>query len=167
MPLSLVNQDDLEESFSAERVAEVFSVQAADGSTTGIADADALAFAIRMGSAEVARLLIGAGYAIEDMDATTCPDTIKQLALPIVMHRAMLRRPEHLKDPKSSLYFEAWQQARADLKELREAKQRVAAATPPANVGGEIATNNHTSVQPFTFLADSRTGEGGFNSGGF
>lgn len=166
MPLSLVNQTDLESAFTAERVAEIFSVQAADGSTTGI-DPNSLAYAIRMGSAEVARLLIGAGYDVEAMTEVTCPDTIKQLALPIVMHQGMLRRPEYMSDPKKSPYYEAWVQARKDLDELRKAYQRIAKDTPPANVGGQVTSNAHTAVQPFTFLGDPRTGKGGFNDGGF
>jgi hypothetical protein len=168
MTTSLVSQTDLESAFTAERVAEVFSVQAADGSTTGVADATSLAYSIRMGSAEAARLLIGAGYDVEAMDATTCPDTIKQLVLPLVMHNGMRRRPEYMGKPIADVpYHEEWKQARADLKDLREAKQRVSAATPPANVGGQVRTNAYTTVQPFTFLGDPRTGTGGFNDGGF
>lgn len=167
MTLSLVTQADLEFAYTAERVAEVFSVQAADGSTTGEADADSLAYAIRMGSAEAARMLIGAGYDVESMDADSCPDTIKQLVLPLVMFAGMRRRPEHtVKPPEQVPYFQDWKQARADLKELREARQRVSADIKPANVGTTHSTSAHTSVQPFTFLADPSTGRGGFNDGG-
>jgi len=168
MPTSLVDQADLESAFTKERVAEVFSVQDVSGVTTGVADAASLAYAIRMGSAEVARMLIGAGYDVEAMTPATCPDTIKQLALPIVMHQGMLRRPDFLgKAPKDSPYFAAWEQARKDLDELRKASQRVAKDIVPANVGGSFTTSARPYQRPHTFLADPTTGKGGFNDGSF
>lgn len=162
-----VNQDDLEKAFTPEKVAEVFSVQQGDGSSSGAADAAALTYAIRMGTAEIERVILGAYAGKLDYIATTCPDTLKQLVLPCVMHQGMLRRPEFMRDPKQSPYFEVWKQAREDAKGLREGYQRIAANVDPANVGGQITNSAPTVRKPHTFLADPRTGKGGFNDGSF
>lgn len=163
----LVTQADLEAMFTAERVAEVFSVLDATGATSGAVDATSLAFAIRMGSAEAERILMGAYGSSFPFTSTTCPDTLKQLVGPLVMHVGMLRRPAMMARPKDSPYYEAWAQARVDLKEMREGLQRLSKADLPANVGGQVSNGNPTSSQPFVFVADSRTGSGGFNSGSF
>lgn len=163
----LVTQADLEAMFTAERVAEVFSVHDATGASTGIVNATALTMAIRMGSAEAERVLMGVYGAHFPYDSTTCPDTLKQLVGILVMHQGMLRRPDCMASPSKSPYFESWKQARADLKELREGLQRLSKTDTPANTGGQIKHNAPSSVQPFTFVGNPHTGEGGFNSGGF
>lgn len=163
---ALVTQSDLELQFGAERVAEIMSVVASDGSSTGAANATVLAYAIRMGSAEAMRVLLPV-YGRYSWDSTTCPDTLKQLVGILVMHAGALRRPEYARKIEESPYFGSWKQARADLKDLRDAYQELDKAQPPANSGGQIATNAHPDVRPFTFLASATTGEGGFNSGDF
>lgn len=164
---ALVTQADLEAMFAAERVAEVFSVVDETGTTAGDVDASSLAMAIRMGSAEAERVIMGAYASSFPYTAETCPDTLKQLVGVLVMHQGMLRRPAMMAEPKKSPYYEAWAQARADLKDLRSGFQRLSTTDLPANVGGEVATSNPTAQQPFMFVGNASTGQGGFNSGDF
>jgi hypothetical protein len=163
---TLVSQADLEAMFTAERVAEVFCVQTVAGGTTGVVDSTSLTMAIRMGSAEAERVIMGAYGSSFPYTADTCPDTLKQLVGVLVMHQGMLRRPDCMAKPDKSPYFEAWKQARADLKDLREGFQRLSTTDLPANVGGQVSNHNPTTSQPFFFVPDA-TGSGGFNSGGF
>lgn len=162
-----VDQTDLEKAFSAERVAEVFCVQDAQGVSSGTPDNAVLAYAIRMGTAEIERLILGPYAGQLEYTAADCPDTLKQLVLPCVMHQGQLRHPDFMKDPKTSPYFEAWKQAREDTKALRDGYQRIAAGVKPANVGGQIMQSSPTNQRPHTFVADPRTGRGGFNDGSF
>lgn len=164
---AFVDQSDLELMFTVERVAQVFSVQAADGSTSGTADPTRIAHAIRMGSAEAARILMPVNDMAGPSFTTPLPDTLKQLVGPLVMHWGAMSRPEYNGDPKTSPYQAAWEQARKDLKEVREAYQRLAKDQKPANIGGQIAMHAPLAVQPFTFLGNASTGDGGFNSGSF
>jgi len=161
-----VDQNDLEQQFGADRVAQAFSVIASDGSSTGAADAGAVAYGIRMGSAEFDRLALGI-YGASMPFAAPYPDTVKQLVGIFVMHGAMLRRPEYNLDPKRSPYLADYMQARADLAEIRSAQQRIAKTLTPANVGGQVATSQPSNQQPFTFVGDPSTGCGGFNSGSY
>lgn len=161
-----VTQSDLEQQFGAERVAQAFSVIQPDGSSTGTADASALAYGIRMGSAEFDRVVLGV-YGDSMPFADPVPDTVKQIVGIFVMHGAMLRRPEYAGDPKKSPYFSDYTTARADLEAIRKAQQRIAANIAPANVGGEIANSLPVSQQPFFFVPDPTTGRGGFGSGGY
>jgi hypothetical protein len=150
-----VDQADLESMFTVERVAEVFSVQAVDGSTTGVADAATLDGCIRMGCAEIDRILMP----VHDLTGpafSTKPDTLKSLAGIMVMHRGTLRRPEYASDPKKSPYYEDWKQAREDLKEIRTSLQRLSPAQDPANVGGMVSSSNPVEAQPFYFLPNPK-----------
>ena len=161
-----VLQTDLEAQFGADRVAQAFSVVQPDGSYTGTADPAALAYGIRMGSAEFDRVAIGI-YGDSMPIPDPAPDTIKQLVGIFVMHGAMLRRPEYAGDPKKSPYFNDYTTARADLEAIRKAQQRLSTTLTPANVGGQIANSLPVSQQPFFFVPDPTTGCGGFGSGGF
>lgn len=163
----LVTQADLEAMFTAERVADVFSVRDATGESTGEVDSASLTMAIRMGSAEAERVIMGAYASSFPYTAATCPDTLRQLVGILVMHQGMLRRPGMIAAPETSPYFKVWQQARADLKELREGFQRLSTTDLPANVGGQVANHLPVAQRPFTFVGNSSTGEGGFNSGDF
>ncbi len=156
---SLVTQSELELMFGAERVAQVFSVILPDGSSSGEADADAVAFGIRMGSAEFERSSFGV---YPDGLPTPVPDTVKQLVGIFVMHGGLMRRPEYASDPKKSPYYADYVQARADLAEIRKATQLISRAVSPSNVGGELAHANPDGAQPFYFMPDPGTGDGGF-----
>ncbi len=162
-----VDQSDLELQFTAQRVAQVFSVQASDGSTVGTVDADSLAYAIRMGSTIADRILIGA-YAASMPFPEPYLDALKQCVGPLVMHEGMIRRPEYFgTDVKTLPYHAAACQAREDLKEMRNAIQRLDLTIKPANVGGQLTTSQPSNQQPWTFIADSVSGRGGFNSSGY
>ena len=165
-----VTQQDLEDQFGAARVAQVFSVTNADGTNTGTADATALAYAIRMGCAEIDRVLIGV-HAADMPFAAPYPDTLKQIAGIFVMHGGLVRLPECYGgaggDPRKSVYASDYERARGDLVEIRKAMQRLSTTTPPANVGGQIASSLPVLQQPFFFVPDPSTGRGGFGSGGY
>lgn len=168
-----VTQTDLENQFGAARVAQVFSVVNPDGTSTGTADATTIAYAIRMGCAEVDRILLGVlGDSMPfNPDPTQIPDTLKQIAGIIVMHAGVLRLPEAMGgaggDPKKSPYFVDYERARADLKEVRKSEQRLDGSAQPANVGGDIENALPTTQQPWFFIPDPSSGCGGFGSGGY
>jgi phage gp36-like protein len=159
-----VTQADLEAQFTAERVAQVFSVQAADGSTTGSVDSTSLNWCIAKASAEVDEVLFGIHSAA---DLATVPDTIKEIAAVFTMYRGTLRRPEYRGDLKSLPYRQDYEDARDRLMKMREAYLRMSRDYPPANVGGQYTTSLPESVGSFVFNADPSTGTGGFNSGDF
>lgn len=157
-----VTLSELEAMFGADRVAQVFSVTLPDGSSSGAADAAAVAFGIRMGSAEFDRATFGV---YPDGLPDPVPDTVKQLVGIFVMHGGMMRRPEYADDPKKSPFFSDYVTARADLSEIRKATQLVSRTVSPSNVGGQLTHANPEGAQPFYFMPDPDTGDGGF--GGF
>ncbi len=166
MTVSFVTSDDLVQQFTAERVAEVFSVQDSSGATTGIADATALAYAIRMGSAEAERVLLGAYGSVMPFTAPY-PDTLKQLVGPLVMHAGFKRRPEYRGKPQESPYFEDWKQARTDLDQLRIAMQRLSKELQPANTGVSVKQTRPATITKGGYFNADGNGEGGFNGGDF
>lgn len=158
------DQATLEEQFSAERVAEIFCVQVADGSTTGATDATTLARCIAYASAEVDEVLRGV-YTVEQL--ATPSDSVIEITGIFTMYRGSLRRPEYQREPDKSPFYALARFARERLEKMRVAQSRMKPTEEPANVGGQLASQSPVTPAPFTFLSDPSTGTGGFNSGSF
>jgi hypothetical protein len=159
-----ITQADLVAQFTAERVAQVFSVQSPDGSSTGAVDSTSLNWCIEKGSAEVDEVL----FSIHSSDhLAVVPDPVKEIAGVFVMYRGMLRRPEYRGDLNNLPYRQDYLDARERLMKMREAYLRISRDHSPANVGGLYATGLPESVGPFVFSPDPLTGSGGFNNGDF
>ena len=163
-----LTQSELEQQFGADRVAQVFSVTLPDGSSSGTADADSLAYGIRMGSAEFDRVAMGI-YGDSMPFTAPFPDTIKQIVGIFIMYSGEARRrvEYYAGDPKKNPYYFDYVTARADLDAIRKAQQRLSTTVTPANVGGEVTNALPASIQPFMFNPDPSTGRGGFGSGGY
>jgi len=160
--LAYVTQAILEANFSVERVAQFFSAQATDGSTTGAVDAATMAAVIASATDEVNELLIG----VTVLPFVTVPGPVTEITGIYAMYRASLRRPEYMIDPKRSPFRQQYEDARSRLDSIRKGYMRVSSSEPPKNVGGSIANYLPESIQPNVFLSDSSSGEGGFNDGG-
>lgn len=147
-------------------MAEVFSTQASDGSSTGAVDSATLAWCIEKASAEADEMLFGI-YTTAQL--TTVPDSVKEIVAVFAMYKGMLRRPEHRGTESKNIPFrQDYLDARARLVDIRKNFGRISATVDPANSGGETTSNRVDSGDNvFSFIKDSNTGEGGFSSGGF
>lgn len=160
-------QSDLEARYTAERVAEVFSVQDADGATSGTASGAAVVTACTDASAKVASYLIGVHS--DAMNFGSVPELVKYHACAIAMYLGMRRRPEiGAMKAETVPYYRDAQDAVAELKLIREGILRVSKDLKPANAGGSVASQLPTELQPSgTFITDPTTGNGGFEGGTF
>lgn len=158
---------DLEARYTAERVAQVFSVQAADGTTAGTADSSAVTAACADASAWVAQFLIGVHAS--QMPFATVPDVVKMYACDVAMFFGMRRRPNNLgKKIEEIPYGHEFLLARDGLKMVREGLLRIDKDSSPANAGGMVATQLPMDLRPAgTFITDPTTGSGGFEGGTF
>lgn len=165
---SFVTQTDLELQFTPERVAQIFSVQDADGASAGTVDAATLAYVIRMASAETFELLYAVTNAQMPFATADIPDTVKEITGIFVMYRGMMRRPEYATVKDSNPYAEAYKLAVGRLEKMRDNRARVN-ETKPSNAGGEFTSGTPLNVQPFYFNQDPSSGgdSGGFTSGSF
>lgn len=157
-------QTELEAEFTAERVAQVFSVQSVDGTTTGAVDSSSLQRCARMAWGEVTQLLFPV-YTEDQLDPV--PDAVMEVWGIFTMYRGLRRRPEYNGDPKAIPMRDDYLDARKRLDAMRDARARISADETPANAGGSYHNHHPEPTQPFTFLGNAETGEGGFNSGGF
>lgn len=163
---SYCTQVDLEARFTAERVAEVFSVATSSGETTGTADSTAVAAAITDACAWVGQFLIGIHQS--QMPFGTIPPVVKMYACDATMFFGMRRRVEHRgKKPEETPFYFEFSMAQAGLKQVREGLLRIDKDLPPANTGGSVASSTPPTLKPHFFVPDPSTGTGGFNSGRF
>lgn len=144
--------------FTAERVAEIFSVNGADGSSTGSADTTAFAAAATDASAEfdeVVRVTYGGSMPFQ---GPPYDPAIVEIVAIFTMRRGALRRPEYKPSAKANEGPFQCEYAAAMLrcKEIKEGARRLAVDTnaSPANSGGEVVTTNDPSARPFYFIAD-------------
>ena len=157
---------DVESRFTKERVAEVFSTQAADGSTPGTADATAFLAAATDASAEFEEIL---GVTYVTPFVTPFDAAIVEIVAVFTMFRgARLRRPEYATgDAKTTGPYDAdYRLALQRAFDLRDNKRRLTnQAIKPATVGGAQTIYLPDAVKPGYFLPNPTTGEGGFSSG--
>lgn len=163
-----VDQSQLELRFSAERVAQLFSVQAADGSDSGAVDTATLNAIIVDASAEFDSL-IGVEFPMPLVQVSGAWDPVLvEIVCIFVMFRGASRRPEYGGNDQKKLnpYEKEYQLALKRCVEIKEGKRRLAGNTPrPANQGGEVLNTNPDGITPYWyFWPDPYTGEGG---GGF
>lgn len=157
-------QAELEAEYTAERVAQIFSVQAVDGSTTGVVDSASLQRCARMAWAELTQLLFPV-YTEAELDAL--PDAVMELWGVLTVYRGLRRRPEYRGDPKAIPMRDDYLDARKRLEAMRDARARISPTVTPKNAGGQVRTSAPEASQPFMFNGNQSTGCGGFNSGDF
>lgn len=155
-------QDDLEDRWTAERIAEIYSVQATDGTTTGEADATAVAAMVADVDAEIDSILGG----VFDTPLSPVDPLITAIACDMNPWRGIQRRPAMMVDARNQPYKLLHDEAIAKLRDIRDGKRIISANHVAANVGGEVIdTYNVEGAQPHYFTRDPSTGEGGL--GGF
>lgn len=156
-------QDDLEARWTAERIAEIYSVQASDGSTTGEADATAVAAMIADVDAEIDSIL---GGVFDTPFTGTIDPILTAIACDMNPWRGIQRRPAMLADARNQPYKVLHDEAIAKLREIRDGKRILSSARNAENTGGEVVdTYNVEGAQPHYFTRVPSTGEGGL--GGF
>lgn len=149
-------QADLESRYTAERIAELYSVQAPDGSTTGVADATALAATIADVDAEIDSILGG----VFTIPLAPVDPVLVGIACDLNPWTAIKRRPAMLADARNRPYLDRYTDAIAKLKEIRNGERVISATKAGANVGGEVA-NDQPITETFYFIRDRATGAGG------
>lgn len=161
------NQASLIARFTAERVAQLFSVQGVDGSDSGAIDTDALAATIADAEAEF-ESIIGPVYpSIQQVNGQWDP-IVTYIVSVFAMYLGIARRPEYLGGKGENPYAAAYKHALMWMDEIKSGKRRLMGTTAASlNRGGEILSINPTdTIAPyFYFSPNPRTGEGG--SSGF
>lgn len=142
---------DLEVRFTAERVAQVFSVQSADGSTTGVADAASVLAACNDVTARISSRL-GGVYVVPFV--APIDDVILDLACDMAMWVGIRRRPEFVTQERFRPYADLYKDATAQLEDIRTDKARISAAKVPANAGGVDSYTTPDAATPFYFQPD-------------
>jgi phage gp36-like protein len=153
-----VQQADLEVRFTAERVAEVFSVRASDGSTTGVADDASMHVAALDATTEVNEKLAPV-YATPFV--APLPASVVEIVAIITMWRGMVRRPEFLTEKNSKPYEMQYRDARTRLQELHDGTSKLDERYRAANSGGAVVNENVETARPFYFTANPDDGSGG------
>jgi phage gp36-like protein len=155
-------QADLEARWTTERIAEIFSEQASDGSTTGEVNAASLDAAIADSDAEIDSILGGVFTTpFEDDDVDPM---IVTLACDMTPWNGCRRRPVLLGQPSASMYEKMYDRAISILKEIREGKRIISSNRTASNVGGEVVSDSHVEdATPHYFIQNRTTGEGGLD----
>lgn len=156
----------LERRFTKERVAQLFSIQQDDGSSTGVVDASTLDAVIADASAEFDSI-IGTVFPmpLSQVNGTWDP-VIVEIVSVFAMYRGGSLRPEFAmvlgRGEKVRPYADEYKDALARCKEIKSGQRRLAGnAPPPKNQGGEVVVNNPSpNADPMYFWPDS-TGRGG------
>lgn len=155
-----VTQADLEARFTAERVAEFFSVLSGDGSSTGVVDPDSLEAAITDACAEFDEIV-----STEYLAAFEVPyePSIVEIVSIFAMFRGVMRRPEYSSWSKPDLrpYERDYIAAVKRAKEIKSGERRLSRTLDAANVGGKLINFAPEAVQPAYFSPNPTTGEGG------
>lgn len=156
----------LERRFTKERVAQLFSIQQDDGSSTGVVDAATLDACIADASAEFDSIL-GPVFPmpLSQVGGVWDPVIVEIVSI-FTMYRGGSLRPEFTsvvgQATKVRPYADEYKDALARCKEIKSGQRRLAGnAPPPKNQGGEVIVNNPSpNADPMYFWPNS-DGTGG------
>lgn len=164
-PNVYVTSDDCVARFGAERVAQFFCAQSADGSTDGTVDSTAFLAAATDASAEFDEIVRTTYGASMPFQGPPYDPAIVEIVCIFTMRRGALRRPEYksVDKNKAGPFQEEYDAAQLRAQEIKRGERRLAVDTlaRPANSGGEVVNTNVVGARPFYFTpnpSDPSTG---------